>query len=60
MILRICDFGHSKLGAIKSTLPETFAGLPMDAITQSGFEFDPVNEKSLYRFVPGQPPYALT
>ena len=42
--LRISDFGHSKLGATKSTLPETFAGLPIDAITQSGFEFDPVNE----------------
>ena len=38
------DFGHSKLGATKSTLPETFAGLPMDAITQSGFELDPVND----------------
>ena len=54
------DFGHSKLGATKSTLPETFAGLPIDDITQSGFEFEPEKLKSLYRFVVGQPPYALS
>ena len=41
--LSIFESGHSKLGAIKSTFPDTLAGLLIEAITQSGFVLEPEN-----------------
>ena len=40
-MFKILETGHSKLGAIKSTLPLTFRGFWIDAITQSGLTFVP-------------------
>ena len=56
MTFKIVDSGHSKLGAIKSTLPETFNGFEIEAITQSAFVLDPVKVRSLNKPVVGQFP----